>query len=282
MPFNPPASNTQTGNGSNMYALAGSGGGGVTSLNTKDGAVTLVPDTSIVISSGGPSTISFSTAGTIQNVASLTASGAVSGATVTASGAVSGATVTASGAVSGASVTASGTVQGATVISTGTVQAVTADISGVAVIGGLEAGSVVTGSFTGVLGVGGSVTLLQVAQPCYVEVFCNANPSTGQGDPRYAYIGLLITASATGGNLFLGATNSGLPVSPSGCVINAVNGSAGTPTAYGTPVDINLGSLGGGGASQSWAGSYRVMALPNVKATYVGAIPTTLINYVIP
>ncbi len=33
MPFNPPASNTQTGNGSNLYALAGSsGGGGVASV----------------------------------------------------------------------------------------------------------------------------------------------------------------------------------------------------------------------------------------------------------
>jgi hypothetical protein len=42
MPFNPPASNTQTGNGSNLYALASGGGsGGVSSLNTLDGALAL-------------------------------------------------------------------------------------------------------------------------------------------------------------------------------------------------------------------------------------------------
>lgn len=55
MPFNPPASNTQTGNGSNLYALAsGSGSGGVSSLNTLNGALALTSTGgSVLISTSG-------------------------------------------------------------------------------------------------------------------------------------------------------------------------------------------------------------------------------------
>jgi len=254
---------------------------GVSSLNSKAGGLTISSaDNSLGVTSGGTSIIDVSTANKAQAPSTVTATGAISGASLSTVGAVSGATVTASGAVTGSSVTATGAVQGGTLVATSSVTAVNANITGIAFIGGLEAGSVVTGIFTGVLGVGGAVNLFQVAQPCYLEIFCNANPS--QGDARYIYQCLLVTASSTGGNLQLTATGAGLPVSTFGCVINAVNGAGGTPTAYGTPVAVNLGSVGGGGASQSWAGSYRVMALPNVITGYSGAIPSHTINYVVP
>ena len=207
--------------------------------------------------------------------------GAVSAGPITCTGAVAAASVSSTGAVTAASVAATGAMTAASVAASGALTAASAAVTGPVTIGQMAAGSVITGTFTGVLAAGASTNLLQVAQPCYVEIFCNANPETGQGDPRYIYQCLLISASNTGGNLFLGASGAGLPASAFGCVINAVNGAAGTATAYGTPVAINLGSVGGGGATQSWAGSYRVMALPNVLATYSGAITARTISTVV-
>jgi hypothetical protein len=64
---------------------------GVQSLNAKAGTVTLSStDNSVNISSGGASAIEVSTAGTNQNLASLTATGNVSGSTITASGGLIG------------------------------------------------------------------------------------------------------------------------------------------------------------------------------------------------
>jgi hypothetical protein len=57
MPFNPPASNTQTGNGANMYALAGSsGGGGVASVaGTANEVAVANGSTNAVVSLAPPS-----------------------------------------------------------------------------------------------------------------------------------------------------------------------------------------------------------------------------------
>ena len=80
MPFNPPASNTQTGNGSNLYALANGGGsGGVSSLNTLIGDVALTSTGNTVTitevgqninleASGGVKTVGFQTSSNTVNV----------------------------------------------------------------------------------------------------------------------------------------------------------------------------------------------------------------------
>jgi hypothetical protein len=217
--------------------------------NTAAGVISLNGLGGVLTVSSSDSSIAIAPAGPLINIS--TTGQAQAPSTVAATGAISTtSTVTATGLITGAA---------------------------------LQANSMITGSFTGVLGVGGSVNILQVAAPCYVEVLVTANPKAGQGDSRYGYQCFVISPALNGsGNLFLGANFAGLPSSLFGVAINSANGAGGTPTAYGTPVAINLGSVGGGGAAQSFVGSFRVMALPNALTAYVGAISPQTINYVVP
>lgn len=153
-------------------------------------------------------------------------------------------------------------------------------VSGAATVGGLRAGGVASGSFTGVLPVNTSVTILNITQPCFLEVFAQANPFLG--DERYMYQQIAVLGAVSGGNRFIGANGAGLTVAGSNATITAVNGTPGSPTAYGTPVTISLNSVSGGGAAQTWSGSWRVIAIPDPFGTYTGAIATQTQSYSVP
>lgn len=153
-------------------------------------------------------------------------------------------------------------------------------VSGAATVGGLKAGGVASGSFTGVLPVNTSVTILNITQPCFLEVFAQANPFLG--DERYMYQQIAVLGAVSGGNRFIGANGAGLTVAGSNATITAVNGTPGSPTAYGTPVTISLNSVSGGGAAQTWSGSWRVIAIPDPFGTYTGAIATQTQSYSVP
>lgn len=153
-------------------------------------------------------------------------------------------------------------------------------VSGAATVGGLRAGGVASGSFTGVLPNNSSVIILNITQPCFLEVFAQANPLLG--DARYIYQQLAVLGAESGGNRFIGANGAALVVAGSATTITAVNGTPGSPTAYGTPVTISLNSVGGGGAAQSWSGSWRVIAIPDPFGPYTGAIATQTQSYSVP
>lgn len=153
-------------------------------------------------------------------------------------------------------------------------------VSGAATVGGLKAGGVASGSFTGVLPVESSAIILNITQPCFLEVFAQANPLLG--DERYIYQQLAVLGAESGGNRFIGANGTGLTVAGSRTTITAVNGTPGSPTAYGTPVTISLNSTTGGGAAQSWSGSWRVIAIPDPFGPYTGAIATQTQSYSVP
>jgi len=56
MPFNPPAKNTKTGNGSDLYAVAGGGGGGgVSSVNGTANQITVTGTSNVLVSLAAPS-----------------------------------------------------------------------------------------------------------------------------------------------------------------------------------------------------------------------------------
>jgi len=199
--------------------------------------------------------------------ASVAASGAVTAASVAASGALTAASVAASGALTAASVAAVGAVTAATVTATG---AMTTSIV-------RSAGGLVSGTFTGVIPVGTTVPVLNVNAPCIVRMFFNANPKAGEGTPRSTFHEIIVSGSLDGGgNLFLGAATAGGNYQ-NAASITAVNGAGGTPTAYGTACVISVSSFGGGGASQSFAGSFSALPIPDNLAAYVGA--PTVINY---
>jgi hypothetical protein len=68
MPYNPPANNTQSGNGENLYALANSGGsGGVSSLNSLSGALNLTSTGNTVTITEVGQSINLETAPVIPN-----------------------------------------------------------------------------------------------------------------------------------------------------------------------------------------------------------------------
>jgi len=198
---------------------------------------------------------------------SVAATAAVTAASVAASGAVTAASVAASGALTAASVAAVGAVTAATVTATG---AMTTSIV-------RSAGGLVSGTFTGVIPVGTTVPVLNVNAPCIVRMFFNANPKAGEGTPRSTFHEIIVSGSLDGGgNLFLGAATAGGNYQ-NAASITAVNGAGGTPTAYGTACVISVSSFGGGGASQSFAGSFSALPIPDNLAAYVGA--PTVINY---
>ena len=193
--------------------------------------------------------------------------GSLSATSVAATAAVTAASVAASGALTAASVAAVGAVTAATVTATG---AMTTSIV-------RSAGGLVSGTFTGVIPVGTTVPVLNVNAPCIVRMFFNANPKAGEGTPRSTFHEIIVSGSLDGGgNLFLGAATAGGNYQ-NAASITAVNGAGGTPTAYGTACVISVSSFGGGGASQSFAGSFSALPIPDNLAAYVGA--PTVINY---
>jgi len=217
---------------------------------------------------GSLSAASIQTAGTLTaggtTVAGLTSTGNVN-LTGTASLTVAGSVTAAS--VAAASVAATGAVTAATVTATG---AMTTSIV-------RSTGGLISGTFTGVLGVDLATPVLNVNAPCIVRMFFNANPKVGQGTPRATYHEIIVSGSLGGdGNLFLGADTAGGNYQ-NAASITAVNGAGGTPTAYGTPCVISLESFGGGGATQSFAGSFSALPIPDNLATYVGA--PIVLNY---
>jgi len=129
MPYNPPASNTQSGNGANLYLLAsGSGGAGdvidgnltVTGNIIGNGSLTIAGASNL---NGAVTAVSLSSPGAVS-AATVSSSGAMSCASLSSPGVVSAGTLSSSGGVNGSTVTASGAVTGGS-ISGGTVSATT-------------------------------------------------------------------------------------------------------------------------------------------------------------
>ena len=215
--------------------------------------------------------------------------GALSATSVAATAAVTAASVAASGAVTAATATVTGIINSGGLVTAGTVGCGAANVTAaltaatVTATGGMttsivrSAGGLVSGTFTGVIPVGTTVPVLNVNAPCIVRMFFNANPKAGEGSPRSTFHEIIVSGSLDGGgNLFLGAATAGGNYQ-NAASITAVNGAGGTPTAYGTACVISVSSFTGGGASQSFAGSFSALPIPDNLAAYVGA--PTVINY---
>jgi len=135
MPYNPPASNTQSGNGANLYLLAsGSGGAGdvidgnltVTGNIIGNGSLTIAGASNL---NGAVTAVSLSSPGAVS-AATVSSSGAMSCGSLSSPGAVSAGTLSSSGGVNGATVTASGVISAGSVASTGNIVSSAGGVSG--------------------------------------------------------------------------------------------------------------------------------------------------------